>query len=114
MALVEEQEILGGLADMAIDLFAAETVLLRAAKADARRSGERAAVTTAMACLFTARALGRIEAAARPILAAVASGDELRVQLALVRRFTRHLPANTIALQRQVAAAVTAREGYPV
>ena len=48
----------------------------------------------------------KIEMSARRVIAAVAEGDMLRTQLAILRRLAKHDPADTIALRRQVAQHV--------
>ena len=50
--------------------------------------------------------MSKIELAARKVIAAVAEGDMLRTQLTILRRLSKHDPADTIALRRQVAKAV--------
>jgi hypothetical protein len=45
---------------------------------------------------------------------ASAEGDELRTMLAALRRFTKHEPANTVALRRAIAARVIETERYPL
>jgi butyryl-CoA dehydrogenase len=55
----------------------------------------------------------RIEASARTALAASLEGDMLRTQLAVLRRFTKREPADTVALRRIVAIAVEAANRYP-
>jgi len=53
---------------------------------------------------YAAKASETIERSARKVIAAVAEGDMLRTQMAIVRRLSKHEPANTIALGRQIAA----------
>ena len=49
--------------------------------------------------LYTNDALGRIETAAKNALAAIAEGDDLRMLLAALKRFTKYTPINTSALR---------------
>ncbi len=104
--LENQQEILGGIADLAIEVFAAESAVLRAART-AARGGASAGLQAAMVRLHLDEALPRIETAARRILAATEEGDTLRTMLAGLRRFLKIPPVNTVALSRQIAAAVT-------
>ena len=53
-----------------------------------------------------------MELAARKVIAAVAEGDMLRTQMAILRRLAKHEPANTIALGRQIARHVVAAGRY--
>ena len=48
----------------------------------------------------------KLEAAAKKVIAAIAEGDLLRTQMAIVRRLAKHEPVNVIALQEQIAARV--------
>ncbi|HLH01851.1 MAG TPA: acyl-CoA dehydrogenase family protein [Bryobacteraceae bacterium] len=110
--LQEQQEIMGALADCIIETYALESCLLRAEKLLA--NGKTAAGKNAVALtrLYAARALDAIDRSARRVLAAVAEGDLLRTQMAILRRLTKHEPANTIALGRQVARQLIAAGRY--
>jgi hypothetical protein len=63
--------------------------------------------------VFIYDAADRVEKQARTALVAVTKGDMLRTQLAVLRRFTKHEPVDTVALRRRVAAAVQAGDRYP-
>ncbi len=103
--LEQQQEILGGIADLAIDLFAAESAVLRAAKT-AARGGPSAGLQAAMVRMHLDEALPRMETTARRILAATEEGDTLRTMLAGLRRFLKIPAVNSVALSRQVGDAV--------
>ena len=110
--LAEQQEILIATADILIDTYAAESVLLRAAGARSAQSRD-ADVHEAAARTFISDAAGRVELAARSALAAMVEGDTLRTMLAALRRIMKVTPVNTVALRRTVADAVAGRSGYP-
>ena len=57
--------------------------------------------------------MDRIEKQARTALSAVAEGDTLITQLAVLRRFAKHPPLDTVAIRRRVAAAVLRQDRYP-
>jgi alkylation response protein AidB-like acyl-CoA dehydrogenase len=103
----EEQELLAGLADLAIDLFAMESAVERAATASAPIHGD-------LASLVVADRAASVEARAKTLAARVAEGDEARTLVAGVRRLMRTDPIDRIALSRRVAAAVNTRSGYPI
>jgi len=105
--LTDQQEVLMSAADILIDVFAAESALLRAA---ATPTGS---VHEAAAQVYVADAAGRVEIAARTTLAAIAEGDMLRTLLAALRRVMKVTPVNTVALRRRVADAVIERKAYP-
>jgi len=54
----------------------------------------------------------KVESAARKIVTAVADGDILRTQLAILRRLAKHDPHNTIELRQQVAQKIIERGKY--
>jgi butyryl-CoA dehydrogenase len=112
-ALPEQQEVMADLSDLVIEVYAFESVLLRAQKlAAAGRSTAR--VAAAMTGLLADESLPRAEQAARRILAACGTGDELATQLAILRRLARFTPADTVALSRSVAREAIAAERYPL
>jgi alkylation response protein AidB-like acyl-CoA dehydrogenase len=118
--LSEEQEVLTAIADVVTDVFAAESVLLRATHfqtplpSGAPRSGGHAAdLHSAAARIYINDAAGRVDLGARTALAAMTEGDTLRTLLAALRRLMKVQPVNTVALRRQLADAIVDRKGYP-
>ena len=109
-ALQDEQEILGAIADMAIEVYAMESAVLRTQKMVAK--GESAVLPIAMTRLYLVQAMEKMESAARKVIAAVAEGDTLRTQLAILRRLLKFEPFNTIELRRQIAEKVVERGRY--
>jgi butyryl-CoA dehydrogenase len=96
---------------MVIELYAMESGVLRADKMAGKAGAE---IATAMARIYSETAMDRMEISARRIIAAVAEGDMLRTQLTILRRLTKHDPADTIALQRQVAGHVLRAGRYSI
>jgi alkylation response protein AidB-like acyl-CoA dehydrogenase len=112
--LQEHQEILGHFADIAMEVYALESALLRTKKRATALGEEQAALqATALRC-FAQDSLDRVEVEGRRLLAAVEEGDALRTLLAALRRFTRRDTLDTVALRRQVAEAAIERGGYPL
>jgi alkylation response protein AidB-like acyl-CoA dehydrogenase len=109
--LGDEQEILMHLADMLIDVFSADSAVLRAQAALGRRV-TRADLHADAARVFVNDAALRIDASARQALAAMADGDTLRMMLAALRRLMKVAPINTVALRRRLADETVARGGY--
>jgi alkylation response protein AidB-like acyl-CoA dehydrogenase len=101
-ALADQQEIMAALADIIVEIYALDSALARARKLASRRSPQ-AALAAQMTQLYAEKSFHAIEAAAREVVAAVAEGDMLRTQLAVLRRLVKHEPANTIALSRAIA-----------
>jgi alkylation response protein AidB-like acyl-CoA dehydrogenase len=111
--LTDEQEVLMHLADIAIDVFSAESAVLRAQAASAANS-PRAAIHVDAARVFVNDAAMRIDASARQALAAIVEGDVLRTMLAALRRLLKVTPINTVAARRRLADATVERGGYPL
>ncbi len=111
-ALDQQQEIMADLADIISHVFALESALLRAQKLAARKS--TADIAAAMTALLANDAIAFAEQAARRILAACAEGDELRTQLAILRRLAKYVPADTVAHSRAIARHCIQLERYPL
>jgi alkylation response protein AidB-like acyl-CoA dehydrogenase len=111
--LEEQQEILSGLADLAIDLFAMESSLERARQA-AADDAPRGALHADLARLVIADRSAAVEQRAKWLAASLAEGDEARTLQAGVRRLLRGEPLDRVALLRRVAASVNQAKGYPV
>jgi alkylation response protein AidB-like acyl-CoA dehydrogenase len=105
--LTDQQEVLTLTADIIIDVFAAESVLLRSLA-----PGINEHLLQAAAQVFIHDAAGRVETAARTALAAMSEGDTLRTLLAALRRVLKITPVNTVALRRIIADAVLDRKAY--
>ena len=110
--LANEQEIVGALANIVMDVYAIESSLRRAQKS-AAAGAESSALMREAAASFTYDAMDRIEKEARTALAAIVDGDTLTTQLAALRRLAKHAPVDTIAIRRRVADAVLAQDRYP-
>jgi len=107
-AIQDQQEVMGAIADMTIEIYAMESAVLRAQKmvegVSSSKPGEAsAALALAMTRVYLTQALEKVEGAAKKVIADVAEGDMLRTQLAIVRRLSKHEPFNTIALRQQIA-----------
>ena len=103
-ALADEQEVMAALADMITEVFTMESAILRAEKIAAKSPANSAAISITLARLYAAKAMETVELAARKVIAAVAEGDMLRTQMAILRRLAKHDPTDTIALRREAAA----------
>ena len=110
--LTDEQEVLMHAADILMDVFAAESAVLRAAAAHTRQL-PRAELHIDAARVFVNDAAMRIDASARQALAATVDGDTLRAMLAALRRLIKVTPINTAALRRRLADETVARGAYP-
>ncbi len=112
--LKDEQEILLALADVAIQIFAAESALLRAEKTDQARTATQAAVARAAVKVHTFSAAEKVATAARRATFFVAEGDEATMILGGIRRFTKYDATGLLAAKRTLAEAALAAEKMPL
>jgi hypothetical protein len=96
--LDKQQEVLAGVADVVMEVFAMESSLLRLEKTT-KPEGQ----ASDMCAVFLRDAMTRIEGFARPVLAACSEGDALRSNMAVLRKFARFQPVDSIALRRTIA-----------
>lgn len=101
--LDSQQEILAALCDISMQAFAMESVQLRSQKHN---------VAPKMTAVFLQEAMEEVERHARMVLAACAEGDDLRIQLAALKRLTKFEPVNTIALRQEIAQRLLAAQRY--
>jgi alkylation response protein AidB-like acyl-CoA dehydrogenase len=111
--LADEQELVGALANIVMEIYAMESSLLRAQKAAATRGEAATQVMIDAARVFISDAMERVEHEAKRAVTAVHEGDMLTTQMAVLKRFGKRAPVDTIALRRNVAAAVQAQDRYP-
>jgi alkylation response protein AidB-like acyl-CoA dehydrogenase len=111
-AIQDQQEIMGAIADMTIESYAMESAVLRAQKIAEAKGETAAALPIAMTRVYLSQAMEKIESAAKKIIAAVADGDMLRTQLAILRRLAKYEPFNTVELRQQIAQRVIERGKY--
>ena len=103
----QEQEVLAAASDMIMDVFAMESAMLRTEKLAASKGEANCALQIEAARVFASDAIERIERNAKHALAAMAEGDELRTMLAMLRRFMKFTPVNTVAARRRIAESIT-------
>jgi alkylation response protein AidB-like acyl-CoA dehydrogenase len=111
-AIQDQQEIMGAIADMTIETYAMESAVLRAHKIAETKGEAAAALPIAMTRVYLSQAMEKVESAARKVIAAVAEGDMLRTQMAILRRLAKHEPFNTIELRQQIVQRIIERGKY--
>lgn len=109
----DEQEIMMNLADVMIEIYAAESVLLRTEKLVSQRGEPACAAQIAMTKIYLYEAIDKVEAAAKEAIVSFAKGDEQKVMLMGLKRFTKPDFINTKELRRQVADVMVAEGKYP-
>src|SRR5438477_1729882 len=112
--LADEQELIGALSNIVMEIYAMESSLLRAQKAAAAKGESASQTMIDTARVFINDAAERVEREARRAIAAIHEGDMLATQTAVLKRFAKRPPVDTIALRRRVAAAVQAQDRYPL
>jgi alkylation response protein AidB-like acyl-CoA dehydrogenase len=111
-ALEEQQEVVANITDILMNAYALESATLRAEKI--AHSGKNAENAKDMVSVFAREATDTIESAAKTVLAACSEGDMLRTNLAVLKRFTKYEPVNTIGLRRKIAARMIDSGKYTV
>jgi alkylation response protein AidB-like acyl-CoA dehydrogenase len=106
MQLEKEQEVLMSIADMIIMTYAAESALLRTEKIAQMKGIEAADIQLEMMRSYTFSAAENIARSGKEALLSFADGDELRMMLMGLRRFTKVNPFNVKDSRRKVALAV--------
>ena len=112
MGLEKEQEILMHASDMLIDILAMESGMLRAEKLVNLHGQEASQIYVDMVKCFFFDAMDRINVAGKSALVAFAVGDELRIMLMGLKRFTKYETLNTKNVRRAVADKLIAENGY--
>ena len=109
----DEQEIMMNLADVMIEIYAVESALLRSEKLVSLKGEEASASQIAMAKIYLYEAVDKIEAAAKEAIVSFAKGDEQKVLLMGLKRYTKPDFINVKELRRQVADYMIAQGKYP-
>jgi alkylation response protein AidB-like acyl-CoA dehydrogenase len=110
--LSDEQEIIMNLADMVIETYAAESVLLRVEKRIGLTGEASNALYKDIALIYLNRAVEKTNNAGRSAITSFAEGDELRVMLMGLKRFTKIEPINLKDARRRIADELIAKNDY--
>jgi hypothetical protein len=111
--LKDEQEVLMNLADMLIELYTVESAALRTLKIVNSKSEQAASIQIDMARIYLYFAAEKIHSAGREAIYAFAEGDEQKMMLMGLRRFTKMQPWNLKEARRRVADFVIHKNDYP-
>jgi hypothetical protein len=103
LELEKQQEVMAGIADVVMEVFAMESAQLRS---------QKNTLAADICAVLLPDAMARIEMCARPVLAACAEGDALRANMAILRRFAKFEPVDSIALRRRIAERLLAAGRY--
>jgi len=112
MQLAKEQEIIMNLADMIIDTYAAESILLRTQKLAGIKGEDLCRGQMDMMKVFISDAADRINLAGKTAINSFAEGDEQRMLLMGLKRFTKSAPVNTKEARRNIAKMLIEADKY--
>ena len=102
-SLQEEQEIIMNIADMAIETFVAESTLLRVIKLTDKIGGDKASVQTAIMRCYLNDAIDKVAKCGKEAINSFAEGDEQKMMLLGLKRFTKTDPFNSKDARRSIA-----------
>jgi len=110
--LAKEQEILMNLADMIIELYVCESLQLRVEKLVKMRGEDACKEQLEMMRVYLNDAADKIHKSGKEAINSYAEGDEQRMMLTGLKRFTKVEPLNTTAARRVIAAKLIAENKY--
>jgi alkylation response protein AidB-like acyl-CoA dehydrogenase len=113
MKLSDEQELLMNLADILIECYVAESTLLRVEKLINLHGEKNTSIKKEMALVYMHHAVEKASASARHAILGFAEGDELRLMLLGLKRFTKIDPYNLKEARRTIADYVIEKGEYP-
>lgn len=112
--LDNEQEVLVSIANIANQLYAMESAVVRTAKAIERDGAEKSQQKILYTEIFAQEAFAIIEQEAKQVLLASVEGDQARMMLSALRKLTRHDAYDIIAKKREAAVKLIEAEKYIV
>jgi alkylation response protein AidB-like acyl-CoA dehydrogenase len=112
MTLSKEQEILMDIADMMIETYVAESMLLRVEKLTRLRGESETAVQIDMMRVYLNDASDKIQISGKNAINGFTEGDEQRMILMGLRRFTKVTPFNSKDARRRVAQKLIEANSY--
>lgn len=113
MSLSKEQEILMNIADMASYVYVAESAMLRTEKLVSLRGEDACKGQINLMKIYFNEAVDGVNKAGKEALWAFGEGDELRMMLVGLRRFTKMEPFNVKAVRQAVAIEMIEANKYP-
>jgi alkylation response protein AidB-like acyl-CoA dehydrogenase len=109
----DEQEVMMNLADIMTEIYATESAILRTEKLISLKGEAACANQIAMTQVYLAGAVDKINAAAKEAIASFTSGDEQKVMMMGLKRYTKAELVNTKELRRKIADHMIAQGKYP-
>jgi alkylation response protein AidB-like acyl-CoA dehydrogenase len=112
MTLAKEQEILINIANMAADIFVSESIMLRTEKLVAHNTEAQCTAQLDMLRVYLNDAADRVNLQGKEAINSFAEGDEQRMLLLGLKRFTKTPPYNTKEARRRVAKVLIDANAY--
>ena len=112
-ALVDEEEFIEYLANLLIDLYAVDSALARATQS-VRRGDANSAIHVKLAQLATWLAFTRLRANLDQMIMTSFDPDRVEKELSRVRSYIGDYLLNGVTIQREIAAIVVEKHGYPL
>jgi alkylation response protein AidB-like acyl-CoA dehydrogenase len=109
----DEQEVMMNLADVMIEIYAAESAILRAEKLVGMKGEAACQNQIAMAQVYLSQAVDKISIAAKEAIGSFTKGDEQKVMLMGLKRYTKADLVDTKTLRRQIADHMIEQGKYP-
>ena len=110
--LADQQELVALIADIVIQIFAMESVLLRTLKKIQKDGKEKSEIHIAATRVYINDVFPRIDLMAKQVFAAISEGEELKTQLMALKKLARYTPINCIDLRREIADSIIPTASY--
>ena len=110
--LAGQQELVALIADIVIQIFAMESVLLRTLKKIQKDGKEKSKIHIAATRVYINDVFPKVDLMARQVFAAISEGEELKTQLMALKKLARYTPINCIDLRREIADSVIPTASY--
>jgi alkylation response protein AidB-like acyl-CoA dehydrogenase len=111
--LSEQQELLGHIADVAMEVYALESAIVRTRKTLAARGESSSAIPVDMTRVYASDAADRIEHWAKQVLSGLAECGNTGALAEMIQQVAGHATVNTIAARRRIANTVLKAGRYP-
>ena len=110
--LAGQQELIALIADIVIQIFAMESVLLRTLKKIQKDGKEKSKIHIAATRVYINDVFPKTDLMARQIFGAISEGEELKTQLMALKKLARYTPINCIDLRREIADSIIPTASY--
>ncbi len=112
MKLTTEQEIIMNISDMIIEIYTSESVLLRVEKLTTMKGADAVSIYNDMMKTYINDSVDRLNVAGKNAINSMSDGDENRMLLMGLKRFTKSAPFNTKDARRRIAKELIEANKY--